>query len=324
MEKKIEFSVTEAESGKTIRQILKTKIGLTSREIRQIKFRENGVRKNGIPARCTEQVVTGDILILTLESPKDEGMKSRSSDCLSDSELSSDERSKWIPNPGSLDVLYEDEDILIVNKPSGMPSHPSPGHYADTLANRVAWYLTEHGQEPDIHMAGRLDKDTSGVMVFAKNSPAAARLAKQREDGRLKKEYLAWVKGSPEPKEGTIDAPIGPVNGELNRMEVRSDGTCSVTHYQVVGEKEGYSLLHITLEQGRTHQIRVHMSSVGHPLAGDPIYGQEGFPNLYFQRLALHAWRLTLEQPFRGEPITVEAECPLFPILSSISNINTK
>ena len=302
MEKKIEFRVDESDAGKTIQQILKTIIGLTPREIRQIKFRKNGILKNGTPARCPDTVNTGDNLQFLLESKN--AMDSMKSD--------NPVESKWIPYPGPLDILYEDEDLILVNKPSGMPSHPSPGHYSDTLANRVAWYLMEHGQSPDIHMAGRLDKDTSGVMAFAKSSPAAARLAKQREDGRLKKEDLAWVKGCPEPKEGAIDAPIGPVERELNRMEVRPDGKKATTHYRVVGEKEGYSLLHITLEQGRTHQIRVHMSSIGHPLAGDPIYGERNTTDqhphdLCFQRTALHAWRLTLESPFSRKNIIVEA-----------------
>lgn len=288
MEKRIEFEIKPQQEGQTIQQILKEIVGLTPREIRQIKFRENGILRNGRRARCTERVVSGDYMQFLLEAGSSE--------------------SKWVLWPGPLEVLYEDEDLILVNKPSGMPVHPSPGHYADTLANRLAWYLSEHGQAVDIHLAGRLDKDTSGVVAFAKSRPAAARLTHQRETGKLKKEYLAWVQGYLEPKEGSVCAPIAPMPGFLNRMEVREDGKKAVTHYRVIQEREEFSLLHITLEQGRTHQIRVHMAWAGHPLAGDPIYGSGD--GLGFTHAALHAWRLTLEQPFTGGNIVVEAAFP--------------
>lgn len=283
MEKKLRK--TAREEG-TLFNFLVKEMGLTKRQISQAKFRAGGICVNGRRTRVTAVLNAGDCVEVILEEAKTQ------SDHL-------------VPLNGGLDVLYEDKDLLLVNKPAGLVVHPSHGHYADSLANMLAYYFQKKGEPVKIRSVGRLDKETSGIVIFAKNQTAAGRLSRQRENGLLKKEYIAFVQGVPEPRKGSINIGIKKDPESLMKMTVSESGKCAVTHYQVLETFGGFSSIKVSLETGRTHQIRVHMAFIGHPLLGDNIYGKKGT-----ERAALHAWKVKLIQPFSGEEICAEAEIP--------------
>ena len=233
-----------------------------------------------------------------------------------------------------LEVLYEDEDLLIVNKPAGMVCHPSPGHYSDTLANQAAALLGGTGTAMDMRVTGRLDRETSGIVTFARNSEAAAMIQRQREDGRLVKTYLALAQGDFAQEEGVVDAPIRREAPGSHYMVCAADGKPARTFYKVLARMAGpdgepRTLLQCRIEHGRTHQIRVHMAKIGHHLVGDPLYGvgraevpdgdeQPGerpaggslCPEKMPEEMGLHAYRLTLYRPFDGDRIEITAKAP--------------
>lgn len=268
----------------SIKDILKKELGLKKKQISRIKFMEDGILLNGERKRVTDITKEGDCLWIVLEHGKTQ------------SHLQADER--------ELAILYEDEDLLLVKKPSDMVCHPSHGHYADSLANQVTGYFLRKQQNCVVREVGRLDRDTSGIVVFAKSRLAAAKLTAQREQGIFSKEYLVVVDGIFEEKEGEVCLPIGPLEGSLMKMTVRADGKKAVTRYQVIEENQEESVLICTLMTGRTHQIRVHMAALGHPVLGDLLYGEEVREKA--DRLCLHAQKVSLRQPFTGEKIACE------------------
>lgn len=280
----------------TVEQILKKQCGFTKKQIRQAKFRSEGIFKNGFRCRVTESVCPGDIIRICLEEER--------------------EVSRQLEGDlAQLTVLYEDDDLLAVYKPAGLVTHPQGGHYQDTLANQVAAYFREKGEEHGIRPVGRLDKETSGIVVFAKSQMAAGRLQEQREQGRFSKTYLAVVQGEMEldDKEHQICLPIGPDPADRLKMRIAEDGKYASTHYRVRKHVEGKSIVELTLDTGRTHQIRVHMAALGHPLVGDQLYGGEKSGDSrknYLERAALHAWKVELDQPFTGETIKLTAPVP--------------
>ncbi len=196
-----------------------------------------------------------------------------------------------------VEIIYEDENLFILNKPFDMPPHPSRGHPVGTLGNFVEWYYKENNIKTNVRILGRLDKNTSGVTVVCKNQYAQNILSKNE----AKKEYIAIVEGIIEEKKGIIDLPIERSADGIKR-EVRSDGKRAVTEYEVIGEKNGFSMVKINLITGRTHQIRVHFSHIGHPLIGDELYGG----NMIFPRQALHCNRIIFPN------LNISFEAPLF------------
>lgn len=295
MERKIQIEITPELDGCTIQQVL-MRHGFTRHQIRSLKFREDGICLNGLRQRITHKVIDKDLLELLVE-------KGFAENLIAECEMTSGCQDGMASDYTSLDVLYEDQDLLIVNKQAGMPSHPGRGHYKDTVLNLVTAKSRMDGEGYLPRVIGRLDKETSGVLIFAKNQMASARLAQQREDGRLCKTYVAMVCGVPLPLSGCVELPIGAAEGSLNRMEVRQEGKRAVTYYQVIGQRAENSLVSFRLKTGRTHQIRVHMAALGHPLLYDPIYGQA----VKGRMTALHAYRVELYQPFTGERIEVAA-----------------
>jgi 23S rRNA pseudouridine1911/1915/1917 synthase len=213
-----------------------------------------------------------------------------------------------VATAGTLHILYEDDDILLIDKPAGLPVHPSPGHYSDTLANILLWHYSQKGQGLVVRTIGRLDKSTSGLLLVAKNAPAQTQLERQRAKGILKRRYMALVEGTLSPPKGRVEAPIGNRPGSLMEREVREDGASAVTDYETVMAGKDYSLVKIMLHTGRTHQIRVHMAYLGHPLLGDFLYGREN-PAL-IPRAALHSAQLDFIHPATGRPMHLEAELP--------------
>ena len=197
-----------------------------------------------------------------------------------------------------LDIVYEDEDVLVINKPPNMPTHPSMGNYENSLANGVMYYYKSKGEERVFRAVNRLDKDTSGLMAVAKNSYIHARLGEEIQKKELKRKYMCIVCGDVE-RDGTVDAPIRRADGSVINRIVAPDGQRAVTHYRVVKRYGEYTLLEMELETGRTHQIRVHMAYIGHPLVGDWLYGTEN--HNIAKRQMLHSCYLCFTHPITGQ-----------------------
>ncbi|GAB2561258.1 RluA family pseudouridine synthase [Gracilibacillus alcaliphilus] len=211
-----------------------------------------------------------------------------------------------------IDIIYEDKDILVINKTSGMVVHPSAGHQEDTLVNALLYHCQDLSGINGVKRPGivhRIDKDTSGLLVVAKHDQAHERLAEQLKDRKIKREYQAIVHGDIPHDFGTIDAPIGRSEKNRQLMDVTEKGKPAVTHFEVKERLPGnFTLISCKLETGRTHQIRVHMKYIGYPLVGDPKYGQRKTIDVDGQ--ALHAFRLSFLHPITGEQMEFEAALP--------------
>lgn len=212
-----------------------------------------------------------------------------------------------IPVKIPLDILYEDEDILVLNKPADMPVHPSAGNYENTLANGVAWYYKQQGKTFVYRCINRLDRDTTGVLILAKNPLSGALLSAQMKQRQIRRTYLALTDGIP-PKKGTISAPIARMDDSVITREVNFEhGETAVTHYERLDVNDGYSLVELHLDTGRTHQIRVHMKYIGCPLPGDFLYHPD-FDRI--SRQALHSFQLEFTHPITGKPMRFLAPVP--------------
>jgi len=211
----------------------------------------------------------------------------------------------------ALDILFEDADLLVLNKPPGIVVHPAAGHDEGTLVNALLHHcgaeLSGIGGVARPGIVHRLDKDTSGLLVVAKTEPAQLALVRQLQARTVKRTYLALVRGRVE-RDGTVEAPIGRHPVQRTRMAVVASGKPAVTHYRVRERFAAHTLLECGLETGRTHQIRVHLASIGHPLEGDPVYAGRG-PAI-FPRQALHAWKLAFDHPASGAPMAFESPLP--------------
>jgi 23S rRNA pseudouridine1911/1915/1917 synthase len=213
------------------------------------------------------------------------------------------------PQAMDLVVPYEDEHLLVVDKPAGVVVHPSAGHRDGTLVHGLLAYDVEGGDEERPGIVHRLDRDTSGLMVVARSPEAHRRLEEMVRRRELTREYLALVVGRPRSRRGTIDAPIGRDRHDPLRHSLDTDTPRdALTHFALEQEYDGYTLLRVTLETGRTHQIRVHLAAIDLPVAGDPTYGRPGVLGL--ERQFLHAARLSFDHPFGGERVDVASPLP--------------
>ena len=220
-----------------------------------------------------------------------------------------------LPEEIPLDILYEDDDLLVVNKPKGMVVHPAAGHYSHTLVNAVLFHCK--GQLSGINgvlrpgIVHRIDKDTTGSVLVCKNDASHRSIAQQLKDHSIVRRYRAIVCGNLQEEEGTIDAPIGRDPGDRKKMAInRKNGKEAVTHYRILQRFTGYTYIECRLETGRTHQIRVHMASLGHPLLGDAVYGPKKCPFPSLEAQTLHAMILGFVQPTTGEYIETCAPLP--------------
>lgn len=278
--RKLDFTVPEEYDGQRLQNFLRGEIKLSLRLMRSLKRVENGIGINGEHARTVDIVHKGDTV--TLNIPYTQGSAKAVSDI-------------------DLDIRYEDDDVLVVNKPALLPIHESHNHQGDTLANAVAAHLKNEGKSPVFRAIGRLDKGTSGLVVCALNQHSAARLS-----GNIEKEYIAIPSGRYDGK-GTIDAPIYRPDPMKTLRCVDPRGDRAVTHYESVKSSDAASLLKIRLETGRTHQIRVHFANLGTPLIGDFMYGAQ---DERIDRQSLHCARVRFVQPITSEQIECFAELP--------------
>ena len=207
-----------------------------------------------------------------------------------------------------LSVVYEDEDLIVINKPAGMPIHPSLNNYTNSLANALAWYYQQQGKPFIFRCCNRLDRDTSGLTVVAKHLVSGNILSTMTKKKEVRREYLAVVRGHIVPESGTISAPLARKGGTIIERVVDFDrGEPAVTHYHLIQEANGHSLVALQLETGRTHQIRIHLKHLGFPLVGDYLYN----PDMeYISRQALHSFRLSFPHPITGEAMDFTAPLP--------------
>ena len=289
--REIEYTVTEADGTITAGEVMRERLMLSSREVSRCKLFEDGVMCKGVPVRIITELDPGDVLTVRLYE---------------DIENSS----VIVPSDEPVNIVYEDEDLILLNKRGDQVVHPSYAHYMDSLSNALAGYYEKTGQEHVMRVIGRLDRETSGLIIFAKNRHSASVLSQKNENMSRRKEYLALCTGIFNEKEGTVDAPIERIPGQRMIREVRSDGKRAVTHYKIEKEFRDFSLVRLQLDTGRTHQIRVHMAYLGHPLLGDNLYGKDIDDNKGMTRAALHACHLEFEQPITGERLSFEAELP--------------
>ncbi len=279
MPRVLRFLIDERYEGRKVVHYLRGEAGLSARLVQSLKRQPDGICLNGAHTRTIDSLHAGDELTVCLP---DDGA------CVQ-------------PLDFPLQVLYEDEDLLLVNKPAGLAMHPTHNHQGDTLANAVAAYYQAQGRHVVMRCVGRLDRDTSGVVVCALNRYAAARLS-----GKVEKEYLAAVSGRYEGS-GTITRPIIRPDPLHTSRAVGEGGLPAVTHWHAQMQGEGMTLLRIRLETGRTHQIRVHFASLGTPLVGDSMYGQA---DSRIARQALHCACARFAHPVSGRELYVEAPLP--------------
>lgn len=281
MNKTIEVTIEETENSLPLKAVLSKVVGLSRREISRLKF-SHGLLLNNKECRVTEIVHTGDVITLHFM------------------EQDTPHALQLIGKP---DILYEDEDVVIVNKPAGMVCHPTHEHLDDDMGTLLQNY---YGSNLTIRAIGRLDKDVSGVMLYAKNKITASRLSKERSELKLHKIYHAIVEGKLENKQGTLKYSLDKVDGSKQR-KITEHGKECITNYKVLKEYDHYSLVEISIITGRTHQIRAGMASVHHPLCGDALYGGK---TIYLNRPALHCYSLDFIQPFTKKEIHVEIQEP--------------
>ena len=264
-----------------------------SRSAAQKLIEEGAVLRNGKPGKKNDKLNPGDIIEYTIPQPKAVDITPRE-----------------IP----LDIVYEDEDLLVINKPKGLVVHPAAGHQDDTLVNGLLYALGDDlsGINGELRpgIVHRIDKDTSGLLAVAKNDLAHSFLASQLKDHTMARSYEAIVCGSFREDSGTVDAPIGRHPTDRKKMCVTTrNSKNAVTHWEVVARYRGYTRIRCRLETGRTHQIRVHMAHIGHPILGDTVYGHKK-PELGQDSQCLHAFSLCFQHPRDGRPVIVYADLP--------------
>ena len=265
---------------------LRYKLMISKRGLIRIK-KAGSIKVNGKIAYLNQELTTGDRIEFSFgEDPGSENI---------------------LPEFMELDIVFEDDYLAVVNKKAGIPTHPSRNHYMGTLANGMVYHWMGEKDNITIRPVNRLDKDTSGLVVFAKSSHIQHLMSLETYKSNMKKEYVAIVHGIVEADSGTIDVPIARETQHSVKRVVREDGSKAVTHYRVLRKYSDYSLLSIILETGRTHQIRVHMTHIGHPLLGDELYGGSSEA---IQRHALHAYRIVMRHPVSREIIKLTAQVP--------------
>lgn len=281
---RFDWEVEDSQDGMLMKAFLLREKALSRSMLTDIKFKGGELRVNGEVKNVRTTLRTGDTV--EIKFPEEEVSESMS------------------PIMMPLRIVFEDEHYLLINKPANLPTIPSR-HSSRSLAEGVLAYYKENKLNRTIHAVNRLDRDTSGLVLFAKHRYAHDLLSKQQKNKTMKRSYFAIVHGIPDNEEGVIDRPIGRKEGSIIERTVREDGQSAVTHYRKIQTCKGNSLLEIELLTGRTHQIRVHMSSIGHPLLGDDLYGGR---KEVINRQALHSKSLQFDHPFLERTLTFSSE----------------
>lgn len=290
MELMLEHTVLSDECGATAEYLLKKHFGISSGLLCELKY-AGKIFINGEVCRSVDTVCTGDTVSADVaENCADFGT--------------------IVPFEFEVEILFEDEFLLVVNKPGDMESHPCHSNYETTLANAVMYHWSQNGEYHRYHIVNRLDRGTSGICVIAKNRFAHSKLSEQMQAGLFEKYYMAVVHGRISEDAGTIELPIGRTGESVIKREVREDGKFARTIYNTMSRTENYSLVEIKLETGRTHQIRVHFSYIGHPLVGDWLYGDGDNEKMLISRQALHSSRVEFFHPVTGKRLIFETEVP--------------
>lgn len=287
MNRIIYYEIKDSEAGLRIEQYLKRK-GYSSQNIASIKRMPRSILVNNIHCYMRQTLSFGDQLTVQITETK----------C----------SEKIPPKELPLDIVYEDEDIIVINKPAGMPIHPSLNNYYNTMANALAWYYKEQNKPFIFRCCNRLDRDTSGLTVVAKHLVSAGILSAMTEKRQVNREYLAITAGHVAPESGTIRAPLARKPGTIIERTVDwENGEPAITHYQLVKADKVHSLVALKLETGRTHQIRIHMKYLGYPLIGDYLYN----PDMScIGRQALHSHKLSFPHPITGNSMEFTAPLP--------------
>lgn len=270
-----------------IKQVAKEHFGMSDRLISKLKNKKLIFLNNEI-AYINHVLSLNDIIEFNLEYPE--------------------ESDNIVPIFQNLNILFEDECFIIVNKPPFMPIHPSENHYTDSLANGIRYYFKTINLNKKIRPLNRLDKDTSGICIFAKNEYIQENLIKQMNNNIFQKKYLAILDGILDKKEGTINAPISRKENSIIEREINfKSGKTAITDFKVIKEAQSYSLVEFELHTGRTHQIRVHSKFIGHPILGDSLYS---YPCKFINRQALHAYKISFIHPITKSKMNIETKLP--------------
>ncbi len=284
----LQDKVSNVEGKIKIREYLKEKLDLSTRLIRSAS-KDQRIYVNNSAVRMNYMIKNGDVIKIDLNKNESQNIN---------------------PEKIDLDIVYEDDDVLVINKQPFIIVHPTKNFQSGTLANGILYYFQETNQNCIVRLVSRLDMNTSGLIIIAKNQFSHSRLSKDMKE-KLQKRYLAIVHGNLEEKEGTIDLPIYKPEGIEygSRRVIDERGQRSITHYKVIEGFEGGDLVECLLETGRTHQIRVHLSHLGHPIYGDELYGV-GLEENLIKRQALHAYGLDFESPRSLKPLSLRADLP--------------
>lgn len=277
----LEFIVDKDFEKQTVGRYLRTYCSVSARTLAKLKRTFGAILLNGKPARAVDFVKQGDIISIEIPSGVSEGV---------------------VPVELPLNIVYEDKYLIVLNKPPFMPVHPTKVHQEDTLANGLSYYAQSKGEHYTFHAVNRLDRNTSGLVMVAKDRHTASIMSQSE----ITKHYTAFVMGKIS-ENGTVNAPIALSENSKIVRTVKSDGKPSVTHYEIMEYREDFTVLKLSLETGRTHQIRCHMSHIGHPLLGDDLYGGN-FE--YINRHALHCGYISFKHPIIGSIFELYAELP--------------
>jgi len=285
MQRILNYVISAIQAGTSVGHFLRDN-GYSHHIIVHLKKLEDGIMVNNIHAYTNQILQEDDCLTINI----DERTASLNIEAIN------------IP----IDIVYEDDDIMVINKPSGMPVHPSQGNHDNTLANGVAYYFASQGIPYTYRCINRLDRDTTGLLVLAKNMLSAAILSQKMKERQINRTYFALVEGCP-PQQGTVNAPIGRKDDSTIERQINyENGDNAITHYHRLETVNNISLVELHLETGRTHQIRVHMKHLGHPLVGDFLYNPT---SQLLSRQALHSHQLSFNHPLTNELMTFT--CPL-------------
>lgn len=287
MNRNIDYIIDENSAGLRVEQFLRRK-RYSGQNLSEIKRMPKSILVNEVHYYMRQELSKGDHLQVRICETKNS--------------------EKIPPTNLPLDIIYEDEDLLVLNKPAGMPIHPSLNNYTNSMANALAYYFQSQGKPFIFRCCNRLDRDTSGLTIVSKHLVSGSILSDMTKYREVHREYLAIARGSVTPSEGTIQAPLGRKEGTIIERTVDWEhGEDAVTHYKVVKEANGHSLVSLRLETGRTHQIRIHMKYLGYPLIGDYLYN----PDMeYMTRQALHSHHMEFTHPITGEHMSFTAPLP--------------